>query len=72
MSRSDAIAAYGCDGEGVEREIATVNQRADELGLVFDFDPRLDNPPAAVVQSSQEDSSGTNAADPERAKSTGV
>lgn len=72
MSRSDAIAAYGYDGEGVDREIATDNQRADELGLVFDFDPRLDNPPAAVVQSSQEDGSGADAVYPASAESTSV
>jgi lambda family phage portal protein len=40
MSRSEAISAYGYDAEDVDREIAADNQRADELGLVFDSDPR--------------------------------
>ncbi len=40
MSRSEAISAYGYDAEDVDREIATDNARADELGLVFDSDPR--------------------------------
>lgn len=42
MSRSEAISAYGYDAEDVDREIATDNQRADALGLVFDSDPRHD------------------------------
>ncbi len=40
MSRSEAISAFGYDAEDVDREIAADNQRADELGLVFDSDPR--------------------------------
>ena len=40
MSRSEAISANGYDAEDVDREIAADNQRADELGLVFDSDPR--------------------------------
>lgn len=39
-SRSEAISAYGYDAEDVDREIAADNARADELGLVFDSDPR--------------------------------
>ena len=40
MSRSEAISANGYDAEDVDREIAADNTRADELGLVFDSDPR--------------------------------
>lgn len=50
MSRSEAISANGYDAEDVDREIAADNQRADELGLVFDSDPRHDLPtPTAQV-----------------------
>jgi lambda family phage portal protein len=42
MSRSEAISAYGYDAEDIDREIAADNARADELGLVFDSDPRHD------------------------------
>jgi lambda family phage portal protein len=42
LSRSQAISAFGYDAEDIDREIATDNQRADELGLVFDSDPRSD------------------------------
>jgi lambda family phage portal protein len=49
MSRSEAISAYGYDAEDVDREIATDNQRADQLGLVFDSDPRHDNVPSVPV-----------------------
>ena len=45
-SRSEAISAYGYDAEDVDREIAADNARADELGLVFDSDPRHDKTPA--------------------------
>ncbi|MCX8501814.1 MAG: phage portal protein, partial [Alphaproteobacteria bacterium] len=40
MSRSEAISANGYDAEDVDREIAADNARADDLGLVFDSDPR--------------------------------
>jgi lambda family phage portal protein len=40
MSRSEAISAFGMDAEDVDREIAADNARADELGLIFDSDPR--------------------------------
>jgi lambda family phage portal protein len=52
-SRSEAISAYGYDAEDVDREIAADNARADELGLVFDSDPRHD-PKASVASSGQE------------------
>lgn len=42
LSRSEAIAAFGYDAEDIDREIAADNQRADELGLRFDSDPRHD------------------------------
>ena len=40
MSRSEAISANGYDAEDVDREIAADNQRADDLGLIFDSDAR--------------------------------
>ena len=42
MSRSEAISGNGYDAEDVDREIAADNRRADELGIVFDSDPRHD------------------------------
>ena len=42
LSRSEAISAFGYDAEDIDREIAADNRRADELGLVFDSDPRHD------------------------------
>lgn len=47
LSRSEAIASFGYDAEDVDREIAADNARADALGLVFESDPRHDQPPAA-------------------------
>jgi len=44
MSRSEAISGNGYDAEDVDREIAADNARADDLGLVFDSDPRYDQP----------------------------
>lgn len=49
LSRSEAISAFGYDAEDIDREIAADNQRADELGLVFDSDPRHDQQPIAAV-----------------------
>lgn len=49
LSRSEAISAFGYDAEDIDREIATDNQRADELGLVFDSDPRQDKFPGAIA-----------------------
>ena len=37
---ADAARANGYDAEDVDREIAADNQRADDLGLIFDSDPR--------------------------------
>lgn len=57
LSRSEAISAFGYDAEDIDREIAADNQRADELGLKFDSDPRHDrpketNPASQTVQES--------------------
>jgi lambda family phage portal protein len=49
LSRSEAISAFGYDAEDIDREIAADNQRADELGLVFDSDPRHDKAPIATA-----------------------
>ena len=53
MSRSEAISANGYDAEDVDREIAADNARADALGLVFESDPRHDqpSPPSAPIAS---------------------
>ena len=40
MSRSEAISANGYDAEDIDREIAADNARSDDLGLIFDSDPR--------------------------------
>jgi len=40
----------------IDREIAADNQRADELGLVFDSDPRHDKQPIAADSKPPEDS----------------
>ena len=40
LSRSEAVSTYGYDVEEIDREIAADNQRADNLGLVFDSDAR--------------------------------
>jgi lambda family phage portal protein len=48
MSRSEAISAYGYDAEDIDREIAADNARADDLGLIFDSDPRHDRPVTPV------------------------
>ena len=40
MSRNEAVRGSGVDIESLDREIAADNARADELGLIFDSDPR--------------------------------
>jgi capsid protein len=40
VSRAQKITEEGYDIDEVDREIAEGNARADELGLVFDSDPR--------------------------------
>jgi len=72
MSRSEAISAYGYDAEDVDREIATDNRRADALGLVFDSDPRHDNPPAPVNPFPQEGGSDADVGAPANDVSTVV
>ncbi|MCX6632308.1 MAG: phage portal protein [Candidatus Solibacter sp.] len=44
-SRSMSINEAGMDEEDVDRQIARDNERADELGLVLDSDPRNTAPP---------------------------
>jgi capsid protein len=39
-SRAQSIAERGGDVESVDKEIAEDNARADDLGLIFDSDPR--------------------------------
>jgi lambda family phage portal protein len=57
MSRSEAISANGYDAEDVDREIAADNARADDLGLVFDSDPRHDQIPSSAAAPSTDSSS---------------
>jgi len=52
MSRSEAISAFGYDAEDVDREIAADNQRADDLGLIFDSDPRRTSKDGGVTAAS--------------------
>jgi len=44
LSRAQAVSASGYDVEDMDAEIAADNQRADGYGLVFDSDPRHDQP----------------------------
>ena len=57
MSRSEAISANGYDAEDVDREIAADNARADDLGLVFDSDPRHDQTPSNAAAPTTDSSS---------------
>lgn len=60
MSRSEAISGNGHDAEDVDREIAADNARADDLGLVFDSDPRYDQPmPTNTPSPSRSDAAST-------------
>jgi lambda family phage portal protein len=54
MSRSEAISANGYDAEDVDREIAADNRRADDLGLIFDSDPRHTSKDGANVRDGAE------------------
>ena len=54
MSRSEAISANGYDAEDVDREIAADNKRADDLGLIFDSDPRYTSKDGANVRGGAE------------------
>ena len=67
MSRSEAISAFGYDAEDVDREIAADNQRADDLGLIFDSDPRRTSkdggsaePNGQAVRSAQDQNTQTS------------
>lgn len=40
MSRAEAVSAMGWNIEDIDREIAADNQRADQLGNIYDSDPR--------------------------------
>jgi capsid protein len=67
MSRSEAISAFGYDAEDVDREIAADNQRADDLGLIFDSDPRRTSkdggsaePNSQAVRSAQDQNTQTS------------
>ncbi len=66
MSRSEAISAGGYDAEGNDREIAADNRRADELGLIFDSDPRY------TAKGSASTEPGRNAAAPDATSSDAV
>jgi lambda family phage portal protein len=50
LSRSEAVSGMGVDVEALDRQIAADNARADQLGLIFDCDPRY------VTQQGQEQS----------------
>jgi capsid protein len=69
MSRSEAISGNGYDAEDVDREIAADNARADELGLVFDSDPRHDQGAPVEAVHAVDANSADMSAD---AESTGV
>ncbi len=43
-SRSEVVSEQGYDAEAIDREIAADNQRADDLGLSYDTDPRPEEP----------------------------
>ncbi len=60
ISRAEAISRHGLDAEMVDAEIAADNQRADELNLAFDSDPRRANRSGARHKD-QPDSSTTKA-----------
>jgi len=66
MSRSEAISAFGYDAEDVDREIAADNRRADDLGLIFDSDPRhssKDGTAKDVATLAEASASNTNSGD---------
>jgi len=56
ISRSEAVSELGYDAEEIDREIARDNARADDLGLVFDTDPRKVAQNGAQSASATEDS----------------
>jgi lambda family phage portal protein len=42
-SRAEVVSEQGYDAEAIDREIATDNARADQLGLEYDSDPRKED-----------------------------
>ena len=62
LSRSEAISAFGYDAEDVDREIAADNQRADDLGLIFDSDARYTSKDGGSAEPNRNaaDASGSN------------
>ena len=55
LSRTEAVAQTGLDAEQLEAEIAAENRRADNLGLIFDSDPRRTS-----AQGQEQPSQGAN------------
>lgn len=51
-SRSKVVAEKGDDVESIDRENAQDNDRADELGLVYDTDPRKTTPKGSAAATS--------------------
>lgn len=64
VSRSEAISTFGYDAEDVDREIAADNARADELGLIFDSDPRYTARTGMVSAQGASDSGSPDAGAP--------
>lgn len=58
-SRSQTIAEDGGDIEQVDHEIAEENARADEMGFVFDSDPRT-TAKSGVIQDMEQKADGTS------------
>lgn len=54
MSRSEAISANGYDAEDIDREIAADNQRADDLGSIFDSDARYTTRDGSIAKPSRD------------------
>ena len=47
-SRAEVVSEQGYDADAIDREIAADNARADQLGLVYDSDPRKENHAASA------------------------
>ena len=68
LSRSEAISSFGYDAEDIDREIAADNARADALGLVFESDPRHDQPTAMPARTTPAEAAPADpTADPQAA-----
>lgn len=70
MSRSEAISAFGYDAEDVDREIAADNQRADDLGLIFDSDARYTSKDGGSAEPNRNAAATGNVADASGSTST--